>query len=283
MKKMMMTIVVATLLLVTLSCSFSVNAPKISTGNTQTFTVNEPVLTGNDPARIDVQMGAGKLNIAGGAANAVEGTIRYNVFAWEPKVTREGNLINIHQGTDTTIKIPDDDVINEWDLKLGSTPIDLAISAGAYEGRIDLSGVSLTNLNIKDGASKATIVINSTNPVEMETFQYATGASQVNITGISNANASSFKFDGGAGDFTLDFSGELQRDLQVDIKAGVSSLTIIVPENIPTRVTVSGGLNNVSPQGTWTITGNTYAKSGSGPSINIYLEMGVGSLKLVNQ
>lgn len=283
MRKMMITLAIAAVLLVTLSCSFTVNAPKVTTGETKTFNVNEPAPTGDEPAKVDVQMGAGKLNIAGGAANLVEGTIRYNVFAWEPKVTREGNLINIHQRTEKEIKIPDDNVVNEWDLKLGSTPIDLAVSAGAYEGSMDLSGIALTNVSIKDGASKATIQINSENPVEMDTFEYQTGASQVKITGLSNANASTVKFDGGAGDFTLDFSGKLQRDLMVDIKTGVSSLTIIIPNDIPARVTISGGLNNISPQGTWTISGNSYEKSGTGPKIEITLEMGVGSLNLVNQ
>ncbi len=283
MRKMMITIAIATVLLVTLSCSFTVNAPKVSTGETKTFTVNEPAPTGNEPAKVDVQMGAGKLNIAGGASNLVEGTIRYNVLVWEPKVTRDGNLINIHQGTEKEIKIPDDNVVNDWELNLGSTPIDLSVSAGAYEGAMDLSGIALTNVTIQDGASKATIQINSENPIEMNTFEYKTGASQVKISGISNANASTFKFDGGAGDFTLDFSGKLQRDLTVEVKAGVSSLTIIIPNDIPARVTVTGGLNNISPQGTWTIVGNSYEKSGTGPGIEITLEMGVGSLKLVNQ
>lgn len=283
MRKMMITLAIAAVLLVTLSCSFTVNAPKVTTGETKTFTVNEPAPTGNEPVKVDVQMGAGKLNIAGGAANLVEGTIRYNVFAWEPKITREGSLINIHQTTEKQIKIPDDNVVNEWDLKLGSTPLDLAVSAGAYEGTMDLSGIALTNVAIKDGASKATIQINSENPVEMDTFEYQTGASQVKIAGISNANASTFKFDGGAGDFTLDFSGKLQRDLTVEVKTGVSSLTIIIPNDIPARVTISGGLNNISPQGTWTIAGNSYEKSGTGPKIEITLEMGVGSLTLVNQ
>lgn len=283
MKAIMITIPVIALMLATLACSFTVNTPKVTTGETKTLSINEPAFTGGEPAKVDIQMGAGKLSITGGADNLVEGTIRYNVFAWEPKVTREDNLLSIHQGTNNEIKVPDDDVINDWDLKLGSTPINLDVSAGAYEGVMDLSGLSLTNLNIKDGASKATIEFKSVNPVEMDTFRYKTGASQVKIYGISNANAGSFNFDGGAGDFTLDFTGELQRDLKVDINAGVSSLTIVVPESIPARVTISGGLNNISPSGTWTINGNMYEKTGTGPLIDIYLEMGVGSLKLINQ
>ncbi|MHB8932362.1 MAG: hypothetical protein ACYC6H_02715, partial [Bellilinea sp.] len=175
------------------------------------------------------------------------------------------------------------DVVNSWDLLLGTSPIDLKVSAGAYEGSLDLSGVPLTNLDITDGASKATVEFNSANPVEMDTFSYKTGASQVNLFGIGNANANHFKFDGGAGDFTLDFSGELKQDLAVDINSGISSIKIIIPENVPARITISGGLNNISPSGTWSITGNTYEKTGTGPRIDIFIQMGVGSLKLISQ
>jgi hypothetical protein len=35
---------------------------------------------------------------------------------------------------------------NEWDLKLGSAPMDLVISAGAYDGTIELGGLALKSL-----------------------------------------------------------------------------------------------------------------------------------------
>lgn len=283
MKKILPLIVVLTLVLSSLACTFTVSTPKISTGETKTFTVNEGVPAGVETVSLDIEMGAGKLNITGGAKNLMEGTIHYNVLGWEPKVTRKGERIRIFQEPLTKIRIPNDDVVNNWDLQLGAFPIDLKVSAGAYEGSLDLSGVPLTNLDISDGASKATVTFNSVNPVEMDTFSYQSGASQVNLVGISNANASHFKFDGGAGDFTLDFSGELQQDLDVDINSGISSIKIIIPENVPARVTISGGLNNVSPSGSWSITGSTYEKSGNGPRIDIYIELGVGSLNLISQ
>lgn len=283
MKKILPLIVVLTLVLSSLACSFTVSTPKISTGETRTFTVNEAVPAGVETVNLDIEMGAGKLNITGGAKSLMEGTIHYNVLAWEPEVTRNGGRVRIFQGPLAEIRIPNDDVVNNWDLQLGAFPIDLKVSAGAYEGSLDLSGVPLTNLDISDGASKATVTFNSVNPVEMDTFSYKSGASQVNLLGIGNANASHFKFDGGAGDFTLDFSGELQQDLDVDINSGISSIKIIIPENVPARITISGGLNNVSPSGTWSITGNTYEKSGTGPRIDVYIELGVGSLNLISQ
>src|SRR3990172_10839565 len=99
----------------------------------------------------------------------------------------------------------------------------------------------------------------------MDSFSYKTRASPVKIYGIGNANTSQFTFDGGAGDYTLDFSGTLKQDLAVNVTSGVSKIEIIIPENVPARITISGGLNNISPSGTWSITGNTYEKTGTRP------------------
>ena len=283
MRKIAITLVILVLVGATLACSFTINTDKVKLSETQVLDINEPAPTDLAGARVEIDMGAGRLNIAGGAQGLVEGTITYNVFGWAPKVTRDDGSVRIQQGRLEDIKIPNKDVVNDWDLLLGAFPTDLEISAGAYEGLIDLSGVALTNLKITDGASKATVEFNSANPVVMDSFNYKTGASQVKIYGIGNANTSQFTFDGGAGDYTLDFSGTLKQDLAVNVTSGVSKIEIIIPENVPARVTISGGLNNVSPSGTWSITGSVYEKTGTGPRIDITIDMGVGSLDLISQ
>ncbi|HWR65728.1 MAG TPA: toast rack family protein [Bellilinea sp.] len=267
----------------TLACSFSINAPEVKTIDTQELVVNEAAPTGVAGALVKIEMGAGKLNLSGGASGLVEGSIHYNVFGWDPKVTRENGGVRVSQSRIEDFKIPSNDIINEWDLSLGTFPTELEISAGAYEGNIDLSGVALTNLTVEDGASQATVEFNSLNPIEMADFSYKTGASQVKIFGIGNANTSTFSFDGGAGDYTLDFSGELQKDLEVKVNSGVSKIEIRIPDGVPVRVNVTGGLNNVSPRGTWSINGSVYEKEGTGPRIDIMVDMGVGSLDLISQ
>jgi len=283
MRKIAITLAILAITGATLACSFSVNTKEDKVGDTQVMEINEAAPTNLAGAKVEIDMGAGKLNITGGAGGLIEGTITYNVFGWTPEVTRSDGSLRIHQGRLEDIKIPNNKVINEWDLSLGAFPTDLEISAGAYEGLIDLSGVALTNLKISDGASKATVEFNGPNPISMDSFTYKTGASQVKIYGIGNANTSLFTFDGGAGDYRLDFSGTLEQDLAVKVTSGVSKIEIIIPENVPARVTISGGLNNVSPHGTWSISGNVYEKTGTGPRIDITVDMGVGSLDLISQ
>jgi hypothetical protein len=129
--------------------------------------------------------------------------------------------------------------------------MNLSIDSGAYDGTLELGGLSLTRLEIKDGAANVEVSFSEPNPVEMSTFTYNTGASDVKITGLANANFSLLDFSAGAGDYTLDFSGELQRDASIKIESGLSNLIIIVPEGVNAVVTVESGLSNVNAGSGW--------------------------------
>lgn len=82
------------------------------------------------------------------------------------------------------------------------------------------------------------------------------------------------------GDYTLSFDGNLQRDASVTIESGVSTVNIVVPQGVSAQVTFEGGLTSVAPEGGWEKNGDTYKLSSSGPTINIAVKMGMGTLNL---
>jgi hypothetical protein len=225
-------------------------------------------------------MGGGKLNLSGGSSQLIEGSIAYNVPDWKPSITLDKNNLLLSQTHTSNVGIPSGSIKNDWTLKLGSIPMSLKISSGAYEGVLNLSGLSLTNLDINDGASKATVRFDSPNPVEMTRLSYKTGASQVSLLGLGYANASDIVFDSGAGNYTLDFSGSLTRDVHVKVTSGFSQVKIIVPKNVHTIVNLSGGLSSVDAEGTWTMGNSHYETTGSDPAITVDIEMAVGNLVL---
>ena len=272
---------IALLALPSLACSITFNLPDtVDTTTTRTMDIAADVPVSGQPTELSIEMGSGELEISGGGAGLVDGSVRYNVEKWQPAVTTDGSRVEIIQGSEGNIDIPDRNVINEWNLHLGNTPIDLQIKAGAYQGTLDLSGVPITNLRVSDGASRATVKFDSLNPARMEQLTYKTGASQVDLEGLGNANATKILFEGGAGSYTLDFSGDLQQDLSVRLSAGISNVRINVPENARVRVEIGGGLSNVSVGGTWTTNGDVYERNGSGPLIDIKIDMGLGNLEL---
>jgi len=87
-------------------------------------------------------------------------------------------------------------------------------------------------------------------------------------------------FTSGAGDYTLSFDGDLQRDASVTIDSGVGTVNIIIPEGVNAQVTFDGGLTTVNTNGKWEHNGNVYTLSGSGPTITITVKMGAGTLNL---
>jgi hypothetical protein len=190
--------------------------------------------------------------------------------------------VKISQQVDDINLIPvlGDELENRWDIELGSFPMELEIAAGGYQGEFDLGGIPLRELRIAEGAAKTDVSFSELNPVQMDTLRYDTGASQASLTGLANANFREMDFRSGAGDYRLDFSGDLQQDAEVSIKTGLSSIVIIVPEGTPATVKFEGGLANVDRSGSWRMSGGLYTLSGEGPELTITVEMGAGNLEL---
>ncbi len=106
------------------------------------------------------------------------------------------------------------------------------------------------------------------------------------LIGLANANFKDMEFEGGAGTYSLDFSGQLRSDGNVRAKIGAGSIRIVVPASTAAKVTVSGSLNDIDTEGTWTVNGNTYSTPtfgtvGQGKTLSISVEMNVGSVTLV--
>jgi len=264
------------------ACSLTLTVPTVDTGPVQVLSIDEPAPPQETVTGVEINVGPGTLELSGGATGLAAGSIRFNVEEWRPTVTRTETALTIEQGEpDASLPIGED-VVNEWSLRLGNVPMELSVHAGAYSGSIDLSGVPLRSFSVTDGASDTEVEFNSPNPEQMESLTYQTGASTVSLSGLANANFSEMTFIGGAGTYTLDFSGDLRRDATVSLQAGVSSVRIEVPEGTAAVVVVRGALNSVNTIGSWSHDGDTYRHAGLGPTLRISVDMGVGSLTLVS-
>jgi hypothetical protein len=272
---------VAILALPTMACGFTINTPEpIQPGPEVTEKINIPYPDA-DETRLALNFGAGELFLAPGAEDLVEGTATYNYEQVKPQVTTDGGNVQIKMGETHLNFLPSyNNLKNEWNFKLGSQPMDLSIESGAYKGEFEFGGLALTSLTIKDGAADVNLSFSEPNTTEMSLFQYSTGASNIKLTGLANANFSLFNFSSGAGDYTLDFSGELQRDAFINIETGMSNLIIIVPEGVNAVVTVESGLSNISAGRDWSKNGDVYKQAGEGPTLTFVVEMGMGNLTI---
>jgi hypothetical protein len=269
------------LALVTLACSFTVNLPERQSAGPDV----EESITVADPKSADTHLtlsfGAGQLTISPGAKNLVDGTAIYNVPDLKPEIQKNGSSIEIKQGDFNGLP-PFDDMKNEWDLKLSDTPLDLTVQAGAYEGNFELGGLALKSLTVRDGASNVDLSFVEPNRIEMSILRYQTGASDVKLKGLANANFSTLDFSGGAGNYMLDFGGELQRDGVVTIESGFGNLSLIIPEDVDAVITAESAAVNINHSSGWAQNGQTYTQHASGPTLTIVVKMAAGNLSITD-
>jgi hypothetical protein len=281
---------VLTLALVSVACGGNLDLPvtQIKTGPTQTVDIQVPMP--EEPSagvELNLEFLAGEIKLSPGAAFGsggylASGSATFNVPDFEPQVEANGSSYTLRSGDLKDKGIPNfqEDVKNEWDLKLADTPMSLSIQAGAYDGSFELGGLSLEKLAISEIGSDLTGTFSEPNHVEMSSFTFSTGGSSVELKGLANANFEQMTFDSGAGDYTLSFDGDLKHDASVTIDSGVSTVNIIVPQGVDAQVTFEGGLTSINMEGGWDQNGEIYTHSGSGPTIHIKVVMGLGTLNL---
>ena len=277
---------IVVLAVATMACGITVDIPvttEIKTGETVTEDISVP-----DPGSeeeimtVSIAFGAGELRIDSGAEALVEGTAKYNVKDFRPEVETKPGEVELSTGNLEIEGFPkfNDRIVNEWDLNLSDRPMELRVFAGAYTGDFELGGLSLTGLRIADGAADVRVNFDEPNKEVIDSFRYETGASSVVLTKLGNANFRSLTFQGGAGSYELDFSGDLRDDASVLVQTGLSDLTVSVPDDLDVRVRIEGGFANVSTSGGWEQSGNIYMHDGVGPALDITVRLGAGNLRL---
>jgi hypothetical protein len=264
------------LALASMACGFSVDLgqPKVGPDVKESISVTDPKV---DETRLRLLFGAGSLTLSPGASALLEGTVIYNVKDLKPDVIEDGAQVTIKQGDFKGLP-PLNNWKNEWDLQLGKAPMDLVIEAGAYNGELELGGLSLKSLTINDGAADVNLSFSSPNLVEMAEFSYTTGASNVTLKGLANANFKTFVFNSGAGNYNLDFSGDLPRDAAVSIDSGLSDLIVIIPSGMNAIVTIDSAVADVTAPDDWSHSGNVYTQKGEGPTLTIIINIGAGNI-----
>ena len=274
------------LTLLTTACGSKIKSPlaNIKTGPTQTTDIQVPLPEETSTsAELNLEFVAGELKLAPGASESLaSGTATYNAADFTPRVEGTGSYYTVRAGDlkiEGILTCPDN-IINTWDLQLANTPMSLNIDAGPYDGTFELGGLALEKLAIDEVGSILTGTFSAPNQVIMSSLTFTTGGSTTVLTGLANANFEQMNFNSGAGDYTLSFDGELQRDADVTIESGAATVTIIVPKGVNAQVTFDGGLTGINTDDGWVKSENIYILSGSGPTITILVKMGIGTLNL---
>lgn len=108
-----------------------------------------------------IHMGAGRLNVTGGADDVMDAAFEFSDEAWRPEVHYsvdggEGTL-SVESPTRPRIDLSGQ-MHYEWDIALANDlPLALSVAMGAGESELDLGSLDLRRLRVDMGAGDATI------------------------------------------------------------------------------------------------------------------------------
>jgi hypothetical protein len=192
--------------------------------------------------RAELKMGAGELNLTGGADALVEGDFAYNVADWKPEVnydvTGDAGELSVEQGSGEDVPVGGE-VRNEWDLRLNDdVPIDLSVEMGAGESDLDLDSLTLTGLDLQMGAGKTTVDLTGDYDRDLSaTIEGGVGEATVRLPsavgvkvnaegGLGTINAQGLQREGDA--YVNDAYGDSDVTLDVDVRGGVGRINLEV-------------------------------------------------------
>jgi hypothetical protein len=190
----------------------------------------------------ELRMGAGELNVSGGADALMEADFAYNVAEWEPEVSYDvsgdtGELI-VEQGSGEGVRLGGD-ARNEWDLRFNDeVPTDLHVEMGAGESNLDLDSLRLTGLDLQMGAGKTTVDLTGDYGQDLEaSIQGGVGEATVLLPsevgvraraqgGLGKIDAEGLQREGDS--YVNDAYGDSEVTLEVDVQGGVGQIILEV-------------------------------------------------------
>lgn len=112
---------------------------------------------GVESLHVDLHMGAGELNIRGGAQKLARADFTYNVERWKPDVSFHaagGNAdLNIDQPGGSHSHMGN--TVYNWDLQLADdVPVEVTAHLGAGEARMDLGEMALRRVEVDMGVGE---------------------------------------------------------------------------------------------------------------------------------
>ncbi len=206
-------------------------------------------------ANLEADIGLARIRIdtrEGG--DIIEGHVRYDAdkFRVDIEHDSQGDDLDIFLFSEQArrkLNLDSDD--NDWQINLSrDCRWDIDLEMGFAECLLDLSGLPITNLVMDIGASECEVEFGLPNPERASLIDIDAGAGEVAIKGLGYANFEEFRFDGGAGDFVLNFEGDYSEFRRARIDVGVGAIRLELPRNLPVRIETSDGwLNSFSLRG----------------------------------
>jgi hypothetical protein len=243
-----------------------------------------------DDLHLRIALGACRFEARPGAEQRwVGGTYHDPTGTRAPTIQTERQPVTITETEPSFERIPNAVFggVPLYELELGKDkerPFALTIETGASEFDLDLGGVPLKALSVRQGAGRFNLNFSAPNPVLMSLLEVKSGAAGIVLENLLNANFSRMRLTGGAAGYELDFGGELERDAEVVIETGFSGVEIAVPGSTAAEIVAETTLGSVDVGDGFTKREGAFltdtAMAGNRPLLTIRAVVRLGALQI---
>ncbi|WP_394832038.1 hypothetical protein LVJ94_36530 [Pendulispora rubella] len=253
-------------------------ACKKSVGELQTYDVvaDAPGDPGH-PAEVHLEMQEGDLHVTPGGVHVVGGAAKTNVSDLAPAVSTAGYKLTVSQGK------PGVDaskwgtgLIADYRLTLGTTPMALTVSGGASSVDLELGGLAVHSLTVRNGAGSVRVGEGAPNPMAADTIDVETGAGNVTLTDVGRFGASKLRVRAGAGVVNVSLGSKVEREVSLDLETGAGAVRLAIPNGVSARAEVKSEAGPLKVTG-WTKDGEDYVLGAATPNPRIRIRVKTGA------
>jgi hypothetical protein len=191
----------------------------------------------SEVVKVNLNMGAGKLQVGSGTEKLLQAYFTYNVPSWKPVVKYDAGTLTIDQGNARHNFSPGRSKY-EWDLRFNrETAFDFGVNFGAGEAQLDLGSLNLRSVDVQMGVGKLNLDLRGRPQHDYNVhIQGGIGEAVVRLPAGAGVYANA---EGGIGEVKTrglkkegdhwenDAYATAKVKVRVDVQGGIGSITLI--------------------------------------------------------
>lgn len=187
-----------------------------------------------DAAEVRVDRGKSRDEIRVGLAytqNQFRHSFRYN---------ENRNTLEINFDKEGWFDHERDRTVAEIEIELpteGELQLDFKIKAGEIE--MELGGLHIADFNLETVAGEVNLDFSEPNRMEMASLTLNTKVGESKFRRLGNARFRDADVNGGIGEMTIDFSGEMAKDAVARVDLDIGETVIVLPRDAGTKLSIS--------------------------------------------
>lgn len=226
----------------------------------RTFSVSRPVANERF-LHVTLDFGGGTLVLAPATGDELYGlALRYDADRSAPIQQYDPRTGILHIGNETVggtgVRVSSGGRAEQTARFTFSPAVPLALYAnlGAGDARLDLGGMTLTELEVHGTAARATVDFSTPTRGPCKSATFAVGAAELDVRHLAQAGCAAIRVEGGLGSVTLSFDGSWRQDATLTVDLAMGGLTLQLPAGTGVRI---NGERFLAP-----FTGNGFARNG---------------------